>query len=342
MCRRTVFLLESADENVVLVVEELQRRLIIVHTNQGLPQDNTIQHYLLQDMESPFEFQALEVVLEAICSFLAARTTELEMDTYPALDELTNKVGMTNTPPIPAPVPNLIEKTALIYFGFFLLKKFEYKMDGRNLDKVRRQKNTVTGLIARSQKAKDELEQLMDNDDEMADLYLTRKSSSRSSSSGRPAIIESEISRATETRNLGEENDVEELEMLLEAYFMHIDDTLNRLTKLRVYMDDTEDYINIQIDNHRNQLIQLELFLSSADISLAFYALVCGIFGMSIPFSWNQGHDHMFKWLWETVLVNEADDSIARTCKVGYVIWYGWIVMKAHTDKAEGSLSESY
>lgn len=42
--------------------------------------------------ESPFEFRALEVALEAICSFLAARTTELETSAYPALDELTSKV----------------------------------------------------------------------------------------------------------------------------------------------------------------------------------------------------------------------------------------------------------
>lgn len=42
--------------------------------------------------EFPFEFRALEVVLEAICSFLDARTRELETDVYPALDELTSKV----------------------------------------------------------------------------------------------------------------------------------------------------------------------------------------------------------------------------------------------------------
>lgn len=45
------------------------------------------------NIESPFEFRALEVALEAICSFLAARTAELETAAYPALDELTSKVG---------------------------------------------------------------------------------------------------------------------------------------------------------------------------------------------------------------------------------------------------------
>ncbi|KAF7143268.1 hypothetical protein RHSIM_Rhsim05G0160000 [Rhododendron simsii] len=45
-----------------------------------------------EEDESPFEFRALEVALEAICSFLATRTTELETAAYPALDELTSKM----------------------------------------------------------------------------------------------------------------------------------------------------------------------------------------------------------------------------------------------------------
>lgn len=44
------------------------------------------------NVESPFEFRALDIFLEAICSFLDARATDLEMAIYPALDELTNKV----------------------------------------------------------------------------------------------------------------------------------------------------------------------------------------------------------------------------------------------------------
>ncbi|KAL3578052.1 hypothetical protein D5086_019556 [Populus alba] len=123
------------------------------------------------------------------------------------------------------------------------------------------------------------------------DPYLSRKlagSSSPVNGSGGanwfPAspTIGSKISRASRVSLAtvrGDENDVEELEMLLEAYFMQIDSTLNKLTTLREYIDDTEDYINIQLDNHRNQLIQLELFLSSGTACLSIYSLVAGIFG---------------------------------------------------------------
>lgn len=76
---------------------------------------------------------------------------------------------------------------------------------------------------------RDELEQLLDDDDDMADLYLSRKldgTSSPVSGSGTanwfPAspTIGSKISRASRASVVtvrGDENDVEELEMLLEV-----------------------------------------------------------------------------------------------------------------------------
>ncbi|KAH7522210.1 magnesium transporter MRS2-2 isoform X2 [Ziziphus jujuba] len=271
-----VLLRDPSDENVIPVLEELQRRLPPVNQPQKDGRELTGEQNDVEageEDESPFEFRALEIALEAICSFLGARTTELETAAYPALDELTNKIS------------------------------------SRNLDRVRKLKSAMTRLTARVQKVRDELEQLLDDDDDMADLYLSRKltgASSPPSGSG-PAnwypaspTIGSKISRASRASIAtvrGDENDVEELEMLLEAYFMQIDGTLNKLTTLREYIDDTEDYINIQLDNHRNQLIQLELFLSSGTVCLSIYSLVAGIFGMNIPYTWNENHGYMFKWV---------------------------------------------
>ncbi|EOA14362.1 hypothetical protein CARUB_v10027547mg [Capsella rubella] len=256
-----VLLRDPSDENVIPVVEELQRRLPVGNHGQGDGKEISGAQNdgdTGEEDESPFEFRALEVALEAICSFLAARTTELETAAYPALDELTSKIS------------------------------------SRNLDRVRKLKSAMTRLTARVQKVRDELEQLLDDDDDMADLYLSRKLSSASSpgsSVGEPnwyptsPTIGSKISRASRASLAtvrGDENDVEELEMLLE---------------LREYIDDTEDYINIQLDNHRNQLIQLELVLSSGTVCLSMYSLVAGIFGMNIPYTWNDDHGYVFKYV---------------------------------------------
>ncbi|KAE7997731.1 hypothetical protein FH972_002336 [Carpinus fangiana] len=270
-----VLLRDPSGDNVIPLVEELQRRLSLANAichGQAEEEEEHPGAENSEENEFPFEFQALEVALEAICSFLDARTIELESDVYPALDELTSKIS------------------------------------SRNLDRVRKLKSSMTRLTNRVQKVRDELEQLLDDDDDMADLYLSRKLAGASSpASGSVApnwflnspTIGSKISktsRASAATTQGE-NDVEELEMLLEAYFMQIDGTMNKLTTLREYIDDTEDYINIQLDNHRNQLIQLELFLSSGTVSLSVYSLVAAIFGMNIPTIWKDGHGYVFKWV---------------------------------------------
>ncbi|XP_071940538.1 magnesium transporter MRS2-2-like isoform X2 [Coffea arabica] len=258
-----VLLRDPLDDNVTPVVEELRRRLKSVNSNHENHEDGKelLAHNDVdngEEDESPFEFRALEVALEAICSYLAARTIELETAVYPALDMLTSKIS------------------------------------SRNLDRVRKLKSQMTRLTARVQKVRDELEQLLDDDDDMADLYLSRKlagASSPVSGSGAAGwfraspTIGSKISRASRASVAtvrGDEDDVEELEMLLE---------------LREYIDNTEDYINIQLDNHRNQLIQLELFLSSGTVCMSIYSLIAGIFGMNIPYTWNDDHGYMFKWV---------------------------------------------
>lgn len=272
-----VLLRDPLDDNVIPIVEELQRRLppVNVYTGQGDDEEGNGVQTDAQTNESnefPFEFRALEVALEGICSFLDARTRELETAAYPALDELTSMIS------------------------------------SRNLDRVRKLKSAMTRLTNRVVKVRDELEQLLDDDDDMADLYLSRKLSFASSPSSDGAnltwsptspTIESKISRASRATpfSIHGENDVEELEMLLEAYFMQIEATSNKLTTLREYIDDTEDYINIQLDNHRNQLIQLELFLLSGTVSLSVYSLVAAIFGMNIPHPWNDNHGYVFKWV---------------------------------------------
>ncbi|CAL0326871.1 unnamed protein product [Lupinus luteus] len=271
---KQVFLRDPKDDHVVPIVEELRRRLPEVNcSGQGEEDKSTQEGEGGEGNDFPFEFRALEVALEAICSFLDARTRELETASYPALDELTSKIS------------------------------------SRNLDRVRKLKSSMTRLTNRVQKIRDELENLLDDDDDMAELYLSRKlvvSSSPTSNSDSPnwqcnsPNLASKI-HTSSTTTVHMENDVEELEMLLEyalqAYFLQIDGTLNKLATLREYTDDTEDYINIQLDNHRNQLIQLELFLCSGTVSLSIYSLVAAIFGMNIPYTWKQGHEYIFKWV---------------------------------------------
>ncbi|CAN0898301.1 Magnesium transporter MRS2-7 [Linum grandiflorum] len=252
-----VLLRDPLEEGVAPIAEQFRSRLPSV--NHGREEEDEEADDSEQSNEFAFEFRALEVALEGICSHLEDRTIELETAAYPALDELTSKIS------------------------------------SRNLDRVRKLKSSMTRLTNRVQKIRDELEQLLDDDDDMAELYLSRKLSAPTSPTTNfaapnwsltspTATVTSRASRFDRASSFpaDEEPDVEELEMLLE---------------LREYIDDTEDYINIQLDNHRNQLIQLELFLSSGTVCLSVYSLVAAIFGMNIKYTWKEGHGYIFKWV---------------------------------------------
>uniref|UniRef100_A0A2P2K731 Magnesium transporter n=2 Tax=Rhizophora mucronata TaxID=61149 RepID=A0A2P2K731_RHIMU len=299
-----VLLLNSLDSYVLQYVVELQRRLTAsgvsdmwqsegtdLNCRRSRNFDNvfgsTSPDYL------PFEFRALEVALEAACTFLDSQAAELEIEAYPLLDELTSKISTLN------------------------------------LERVRRLKSRLVALTRRVQKVRDEIEQLMDDDGDMAEMYLTEKKRRMESSFyGDQSLLGfrsndggisvsapvSPVSSPADSRKLEKSlsitrsrhesmkstesatESIEELEMLLEAYFVVIDSTLNKLTSLKEYIDDTEDFINIQLDNVRNQLIQFELILTTATFVVAIFGVVAGVFGMNFSIPLFDDPD-AFKWV---------------------------------------------
>ncbi|XWS20546.1 hypothetical protein CRYUN_Cryun31cG0111100 [Craigia yunnanensis] len=298
-----VLLLNSLDSYVLQYVVELQRRLTSgvgeVWQSEGPGLNRRRSSRSFDNVYGspspdylPFEFRALEVALEAACTFLDSQAAELEIEAYPLLDELTSKISTLN------------------------------------LERARRLKSRLVALTRRVQKVRDEIEQLMDDDGDMAEMYLTEKKGRMESSfygdqslmglrsndglsvsaPVSPASSPPELRRLEKSLSIARSRhesmrssestteNIEELEMLLEAYFVLIDSTLNKLTSLKEYIDDTEDFINIQLDNVRNQLIQFELLLTTATFVVAIFGVVAGIFGMNfaIPFFDDPG---AFKWV---------------------------------------------
>uniref|UniRef100_A0A1J3CXN7 Magnesium transporter n=1 Tax=Noccaea caerulescens TaxID=107243 RepID=A0A1J3CXN7_NOCCA len=213
--------------------------------------------------ELPFEFQVLEIALEVVCSIVETSVAALETEAWPVLDQLTKNVST------------------------------------ENLEYVRSLKSNLTRLLARVQKVRDELEHLLDDNEDMADLYLTRKWNQNQQTeailagTASNSVVASNLHRLTTsnrsasmvTSNM-DEDDVEDLEMLLEAYFMQLEGMRNRILTVREYIDDTEDYVNIQLDNQRNELIQLQLILTMASFAITAETLLATTFGMNIPCPW--------------------------------------------------------
>ncbi|KAI3820602.1 hypothetical protein L1987_08150 [Smallanthus sonchifolius] len=301
-----VLLLNSLDNYVLRYVVELQRRLKAAGDGDVWQSESSdfsrrkggrsfrgVFGCISPDY-LPFEFKALEVALEAACTFLDTQAVELEIEAYPLLDELTSKISTSN------------------------------------LERVRRLKSRLVALTRRVQKVRDEIEQLMDDDGDMAEMYLTEKKRKMESlfyggdqslvghrSTDGIQSISAPISPVTSPPNVrrldrnlslarsrlesaksseSAAENIDELEMLLEAYFVVTDSTLNKLTSLKEYIDDTEDFINIQLDNVRNQLIQFELLLTTATFVVAIFGIVAGIFGMNFEISLFDSQS-AFKWV---------------------------------------------
>ncbi|CAI0451286.1 unnamed protein product [Linum tenue] len=265
-----VLLLNSKDPSVTPFVEELQKRLTFhFHatkaqegngddTNWNRDHEEGRKADGRQSVENrdgskvlPFEFVALEACLEAACSCLEIEAKTLEQEAHPALDKLTSKISTLN------------------------------------LERVRQIKSRLVAITGRVQKVRDELEHLLDDDEDMAEMYLTEKlvnleNSSASSFSNGDEMDDDPPEMDDSTTTMSKHLDVEELEMLLEAYFVQIDGTLNKLSTLREYVDDTEDYINIMLDDKQNHLLQMGVMLTTATLFISFFIALAGVFGMNI------------------------------------------------------------
>jgi len=77
-------------------------------------------------------------------------------------------------------------------------------------------------------------------------------------------------------------HDIEDAENLLESYFMQMEFLHSRLLHLKERTDDTEDLINIELDQRRNELVSLDLVLTATATAFGFVACVAGIFEMNL------------------------------------------------------------
>ncbi|CAO2173610.1 unnamed protein product [Urochloa humidicola] len=258
------------DPAVAPLVAELRARLApgAANTSPAPPQEDAEGLPLSSPGAGkalPFEFRALEVCLEFACKSLENEASMLEKEAYPALDALTSKVSTLN------------------------------------LEHVRKIKSRLVAISGGVHKVRDEVEHLLDDDADMADMHLSEKLAYQATGQlsrfdvgkdKEPGEFDEDREQDDETEqeddDHGEEGSmaftprIDELENLLEAYFVQIDGTLNKLSTLREYVEDTEDYINIMLDDKQNQLLQMGVVLSTATLMITCAIVVTGIFGMNV------------------------------------------------------------
>jgi magnesium transporter len=243
-----------------------------------LEQDKTSNQ--LEDL--PFELRVLEAALDIVLKYMETQTSDLEASAHPALDALTSKV------------------------------------ETENLERVRRVKNRMVRLTTRVETLREVLEKFLDDDADMRDMNLTAKEAreeqeriqdllKHGSSQQNPtfdALGGGDMMKPPETPHSAltydsdeeEEEAIEVVEQLLETYFMQADNTWNKLQTLTEYIDDTEDYVNIQLDSQRNQLIRLDLILTCLSASIALITAVTSLFAMNVQLKPGSDDNGPYSW----------------------------------------------
>ncbi|XP_066326732.1 putative magnesium transporter MRS2-D isoform X2 [Miscanthus floridulus] len=204
------------DPSVVPLVAELRERLAAAPTASPAPSRAVSDGGVSPPSSGggkvlPFEFRALEVCLEYACKSLEHETSMLEKEAYPALDALTSRISTLN------------------------------------LEHVRQIKSRLVAISGGVHKVRDELEHLLDDDDDMAAMHLSEKAAFQAASQSSrfdigTGLVEIDEDGDDDEAEAEKEDQgsmafmpkIDELESLLEAYFVQIDGTLNKLSTKRL------------------------------------------------------------------------------------------------------------
>ncbi|CAI5760577.1 unnamed protein product [Candida verbasci] len=107
---------------------------------------------------------------------------------------------------------------------------------------------------------RDLLEEILEQDDELNQLYLTDVNNGE----GRIGTNHTEI------------------EMLLESYYKTCDEIVQTSEDLRSQIKTTEEIINIVLDSNRNELMLLGLKFSTGLLSMGIALFVAALYGMNL------------------------------------------------------------
>lgn len=119
----------------------------------------------------------------------------------------------------------------------------------------------------------------MDDDDDMADMYLSRKAEAEAAGSDDGASL---IRTASSIAGAAGRIDISACENLLESYYMRSDYLSSRLDGLRERLEDQESLVAIALDNRRNEIISLNLVATLLTAGLALVSAIAGILGMNL------------------------------------------------------------
>ncbi|XP_028983964.1 magnesium transporter MRS2 homolog, mitochondrial isoform X2 [Betta splendens] len=194
----------------------------------------------------PFEFRALEAILQHKVNSLQTRLNEVEPAILDILESLVD--------------PKILSA------------------DRSKLHVLLQNSKSLSELETDIKVFKDSLLKILDEDELIEELCLTKWTDPR----------------VFEESSLGIDH-AEEMELLLENYYMQAEELGNKARELKGLIDDSESVIFINLDSHRNVMMRLNLQLTMGSFSLTLFGLIGVAFGMNLTSCFEED-PHVF-WL---------------------------------------------
>jgi len=174
----------------------------------------------------PYEFRALEGIFVNVCMSLEKDFSSLEPTILENLDDLPTR------------------------------------LTSRQLEELRSFKQRLSQFSARSQDVQRVLQEVLEEDENMINMYLTEKNTF-------PKQVRTPVEH-------------DEVEILSESYLQIVDHFTNRAELLDNAINDTEDLVTIRLDTIRNRILFVELTLNIIGLAFGAGSLVVGMFGMNM------------------------------------------------------------
>jgi len=215
--------------------------------------------------EAPFEVRALEAMLEQTYSVIEEGLGRLNLLVTSTLSELTNSPSSS---------------------------------DGRReaaLGRLLPLRISLNSLQARARRLNALLDEVLENDEDIADMCLTlQQQTDPMSALSRRADLMRELMRDDDDdaedgwiRSAEEEAEAAEevqemVETLLDVYDARFESLGDQIDQVASNIESTQEVLELTLDNERNRIARLELLLSMAGLCIGTCSAVSGFFGMNL------------------------------------------------------------
>ena len=196
-----------------------------------------LEHNLRQNASSlPYEFRALESILASVLDALRSELSWLRI----VVDDL--------------------------------LEALEDDIDREKLRMLLQISRKLNGFLSRSRGVKVAVTEVLENDGDMALMYLTD---------------------AQKGHLKTEKSNLEDLELLLESFEKQVEEVISEIDQICANVNNTQEIVELILDSNRNRLLTLDLGTSIVTLGVSAATLFVGLFGMNLT-SHLEEHPHAF------------------------------------------------